>query len=981
MGKCTGQDNLTPKQHRGGNKCHAPHPKRPRSEKLQSQEDWASIRPAGFCTKATMILTILLLLLVFADCAYHPSDAVGNTPESEDKLVLPSSRVLQDQRQDRWADQAERDVTPTPVATPRSTLQPIIETTIKSSSDSPAPNPVLAPATLPDESLASSPSDAPSAKFSDFPSSIPSFSPSRSPVVAPSQEPTNLPSGTPSEEAKSLEPSIFPTDGFTLGLESKAEKQNEVSMVPIVSPISFKARLEGVREDDIDDLLPRVATIWRAFFKDTLEQRFGKVSFVSVQLVVTADDQRRRLRMLQRDNVVEVLDIYARGQINMQFDNEEADTKKQELLSFLDGKITGENLQNALTSSNTNFEVSVEGEDEDETASDDRPKLWEIILGFSILAVAVGTIIFWAVIFWRKRQKRIRKRKLASVRNATMSVQSSGRAPTGMKSSAFLDHSTPSTPVKILPLSEGPRQSTPALFPKSKIFLGRALTEKDNDDDDSDYKGQGSDDSDAGSEFGRQLREAASLDKASWEEFQRQKRALEVAARSGISSGGEHDGLSDRINVSMYDAGEGDGHEGIEVEHGGMHPMFFPYGDEKQNMANNGITRPKQVNSSHSSSGLKNTSKSSTNGADRYGTQDHGDFEPYGDSKDISLVGFSSRNPQRFGRQEFSDHGSSDEPSSSSLRASPTGSSWSGGDLTDMDEPVGTLSMLKEVEELSRYVQHYEQKRESRKMRELELKQREFDNKQRINLSISMDSQEREERNYRNYSAKSQSQQNPQFDTAGNRWAHRTETNKQENPAAKDGVEDSGNSRLNAYRFPQRSVLPASFESFHSSTDLSEGEDEGSHYLGIRPNYPLKSDNNSNIHHRRDHTAAGGDKPSDAENLRQSIPGKTDSASQYHRDRDLPPSVNPPGAATPDSKPSTRTRISVSREETRLQTSGSQEKAASNRVENPRLGQQFPSPPRNVRGKIGNIVNMFESKPHTAVVPPSPSVSAFMLLT
>jgi hypothetical protein len=881
-----------------------------------------------------MIHAVFFISMVMADCSNYPTHKVVHKSENKFLSLLTSLRLLQEQ-QEPWTNPDEIDVTPAPFARTNPTMQPAMQTVIPPSSNLPTSKPISVPTPIniftPQPTIKVPPevppSSAPSVKFTEFPSQRPSLRPSQNPVAVPSQAPTVFPSNVPSQEPQSVSPSNNPTELVTDGSES--EEGENVSLTTVSLPMTFKARLEGVRESDIDELLPRVATVWRTFIREAVEEEFGPSSFASLELTVTAE--RRRLRLLQTDRVFDLLDISARGQLSMRFDDDEADTKRQEVRSFLDETISRENLQNALTSSDTNFEVTVEGQNENQPVVDEKPKLWEIILGFTILAIALGTFVFWAMFFWRKRQKKVRKKKLAAIRNAPISVNDMGSSDAQSNSPLNQTKYQTLAPMMIRPRAEGPRQSILALSdPNLNSFIGRTLTDKDSDDGTAN-RGPGGDESDTGSEFGHQLRMAASLDKASWAEFQRQKLALERASRSGISSGGEHDGICDRYHIG----GEGE-HQGIEVEHNGIHPT-----DEKKMQS------------------LR--SKSSSSKADRYGTQDHGDSEPYGDSKDIASATFPDKARYLFSRQSLSDPASSDGQSETSFRVSPTDSSWSGGDLTDMDEPLATLSMLKEVEELSQYVQQYEQKRESRKMRELELKQREFHNKQRIQLSMSASSQDRGAR---------QLHERGTLSMYSERLLDAPTLRRSQSSPLKQGVLTDqagtvypGDRPREAYAIPQRSVLPSSFESFHS-TELSDGEDDVSQRLGITPQYPLVSDNNSNRKSSRD---AKAQRPLEGEKLSQgALRGNVEGqpkqsgphASMHH-------TLN--GTIFQEPKPSARS----------LRTqSGDLHIHEYYQDEAQRLGRSETLPSRSAQGKISNIVTMFESKPHTAVVPPSPSVSS-----
>ncbi|GAX16964.1 hypothetical protein FisN_5Hh342 [Fistulifera solaris] len=878
-----------------------------------------------------MMHIVFFIALVMADASNVPIHKVFiHKSQNRFRTLLTSLRLLQEQ-QEPWTNPDEIDVTPAPFARKSPTRQPVMQPIIPPPSNPPTskPFPIPTPIIIFTPQPTMPPSSAPSVKITESPSQRPTIRPSQSPVAAPSQAPTLFPSHVPSQEPLSVSPSIHPTDRMTTGSES--EEGENPSLTTVSLPMTFKARLEGVRESDIDELLPRVATVWRTFIREAVEDEFGPSSFSSLELAVTAE--RRRLRVLQTDGVVDFLNIAARGQLVMRFDDEEADTKRQEVRSFLDETISRENLQNALTSSDTNFEVTVDGENESQQVVDEKPKLWEIILGFSILAIALGTLVFWAMFFWRKRQKKLRKKKLAAIRSAPMSVNDMGSsvAQPPMPPAKYQTFA----PVTVRPLAEGPRQNILARNDTNlDSFIKRALTDKESDDDAAN-RGPSSDESDTGSEFGRQLRMAASLDKASWEEFQRQKQALERVSRSGISSGGEHDGTSDRYNLG----GEGE-QQGIEVEHNGIHPTVTYAGDEKRMQSSR--------------------SKGSSSKADRYGTQDHGDSEPYGDAKDIASATFPDKARYLFSSQNLNDPDSSDDQSETSFRVSPTDSSWSGGDLTDMDEPLATLSMLKEVEELSQYVQQYEQKRESRKMRELELKQREFHNKQRLQLSMSASSPDREERQL--YERGTRSMYSERILDAHTVRRSQSSPSKQGGLTYQAGTDYPGDRPREAYAIPQRSVLPSSFESFHS-TDLSDGEDDVSQRLGITPQYPLVSDNNSNRKSSRD---AKAERPLEDEKLSQGarrgdvegLPQQSGShASVYHASS---------GTTSQEPKPFAQSLRAQSQGEDPNSHEYHQNDAK-------RLVRSVTLPSRTAQGKITNIVTMFESKPHTAVVPPSPT--------
>jgi hypothetical protein len=152
--------------------------------------------------------------------------------------------------------------------------------------------------------------------------------------------------------------------------------------------------------------------------------------------------------------------------------------------------------------------VSAVGRTQNEdNASTDKPSLVDIIIGFTIVVIALASLVFWGLVLHRKRKKKRKKR-------ARMTAVSQSKMRMAMSSPS------PSRP----PLPQMPM----------------TIEATSSDGSKSSYKGVGSgDEGDAASDpFGRELEQAASLDQAAWEDFQRQKQAMDEGQRVYASSPG-----------------------------------------------------------------------------------------------------------------------------------------------------------------------------------------------------------------------------------------------------------------------------------------------------------------------------------------------------------------------------------------------------------------------------------------------------------
>ena len=142
----------------------------------------------------------------------------------------------------------------------------------------------------------------------------------------------------------------------------------------------------------------------------------------------------------------------------------------------------------------------------------ERPSTLSIIFGFILTAIAIMSLIAYAYIFYRKRQKRLRKKK---------KMQDSITFPP-----AILPKQSPNYQCKMSPNAQSVSASRSSPRRSKTMILSRAQSSHS---EETSYKGL---ESSIGSEdisdlFANELKLAASLDQQAWDEFQRKKEALE----------------------------------------------------------------------------------------------------------------------------------------------------------------------------------------------------------------------------------------------------------------------------------------------------------------------------------------------------------------------------------------------------------------------------------------------------------------------
>jgi hypothetical protein len=347
-------------------------------------------------------------------------------------------------------------------------------------------------------------------------------------------------------------------------------------------PIDFTADVvlpETVLSNDtasVNVFAARVAGIWERYLGAVLQEQAGLEEFVSwigIDLTVvpgavpnatSADgitSRRLALQLRQRwlqdnvdggnDSLVSSIRLTTSGAAAFLIEPKQVNGKKflARMQQILDKALTKEQLQAALANGGNAATVSAVArtQENENNGSTDKPSMADIIIGFTIVAIALATLVFWGVVLHRKREKKRKKRdRMTSMSQSKMRM------------------------------TMPPSPSRPPL-PQMPMTI--AATSSDGSK--SSYKGVDSgDEGDAASDFGRELEQAASLDQAAWEDFQRQKQAMDEGQRVYASSPGRSVYQTVGIASSPYRANSGQ-EQGVEVDAGGIpRTSSFPYGDE-----------------------------------------------------------------------------------------------------------------------------------------------------------------------------------------------------------------------------------------------------------------------------------------------------------------------------------------------------------------------------------------------------------------
>ena len=468
--------------------------------------------------------------------------------------------------------------------------------------------------------------------------------------------------------------------------------------------VSYNVVLTTVRDIDIDDLLGSMKTgmedyvfrSLRALEQDNEDIQIRKVALDVSLLARRAMLRRRRLQDESQDVTVEV-----DGSIQYDLDEESDNITSEEAESLLEEGLTAslreDKLEEAFIDVKevlgiTGVEIVEERDTDDGSNGDDdgsnakssgigngsfpsgstanedeleRPSTLSIAFGFALTGIAFLGLVAYGYIFYRKRQKRLRRKKQ-------------------MKES--IQYHLPSPKV-----SPAKRSSphTPARQPPPTTTMNAVTPGKNGDDssDGSSYDGLESESEAPSDSFARELQQAASLDEQAWEDFQRKKDALgrnEVIRATDVGSAfGQYDSRSQKPKSP----GQGSARAGNVAK-------SFPYGDEID-VEEEGIEWTGGKYSVQRGNDNGNRSLVSTRAEEK--KDEWGSDE--GQQRQQPLASATTASILESIQRDLAMHGTNIDPEPNRE------------DLTSSD-------VVLEVERLSRYVKRYEKRKERRSQRE-----------------------------------------------------------------------------------------------------------------------------------------------------------------------------------------------------------------------------------------------------------------------
>ena len=570
---------------------------------------------------STFICVILCWMIALSPIPTLGDDGSAPTPftipnirvdyvEYRGGIVIPSFLLVED---------PEIDVTPSPTASKQPTRLPTRNPTVTTPAPVPPPTnaPIIPPTSAPIVTTANPTTPAPVIISTATPTSSPIISTS-APIAPTTMEPSVYPSLQPivvtdqPSMVMSVEPSFPPSAApitvtlapiTNLPSSSPSLQPTEIAPPPrqfvnVTVPLGFNVDVMIQREnmDDGDHemtaALMRMEEIWENALLEYYTNAFSgreAIRPTSVDLTVSQQQQRRRRsvgisthqhhRAAQQTNG-ETITIQATGDASFAVDELSVDTdgfvtRAEEQLPLA---LTANRLQEAIDDAGASDIVTVVSEistiptpvepelDTDDGTTDEKspstnrqPSKAEIVLGFTLLVLTIASLVFWSHVLWQKRKKRLRQRRLESLRKMqSLTYQSS------------LDQSLPPIGSNNIEAPTVHNRSAVDLPPESGIPKAETYEGTSGDED------RMSDESDP---FARELQKAASFDRAAWEAFERNKTPQKG---NGDSVANSDVGIARMSNVSVYDTNGGDIRDiGVEVQPRNV--GSFPYGDENQN--------------------------------------------------------------------------------------------------------------------------------------------------------------------------------------------------------------------------------------------------------------------------------------------------------------------------------------------------------------------------------------------------------------
>lgn len=451
-------------------------------------------------------------------------------------------------------------------------------------------------------------SKRPTSASTVFPTETPSNGPTRQATSRPTRKPSIAPVSAPLPSAvpsQTYQPSprnlqtVFPSSPIPV---------EDVPITPFAVSLAFT---DPLSQSDVEASASELQTVLSDYLLRELagQDLPGGIAFTDFNLTVSPSGNstrsiasRRRVRKLQDETVYQIYNYTVGGtadvsnpggegvqsgaltrsvdsSINSAFGGSE---KQAELSSYVQDHPDSNVLSNAVQTGVVTQALPPEN------GGTKKPTIVAIVFGFILVFLAVLSLLFYAVTFWKGYKKRAaqRKRERQGVHAvSTKASQINGQTPQPAQA-----------------------QAVPGFLASSSI---RPVKE-DSSEEGSSYQGVDSDSEKGSDAFARELKLAASLDKRAWEDYQRKLKSLEhqglvlgnepetsrsIGRAAGASSGRALDGAG--MYGTSYDPDdESDTDEGFEITDAGSTLIIgpvetesddyrsvisgntFPYGDE-----------------------------------------------------------------------------------------------------------------------------------------------------------------------------------------------------------------------------------------------------------------------------------------------------------------------------------------------------------------------------------------------------------------
>jgi hypothetical protein len=432
--------------------------------------------------------------------------------------------------------------------------------------------------------------------------------------------------------------------------------------------------------------------------------------------------------------------------------------------------------QNTTTSTTTSFSSTTSNNTELT-----RPSTLSIIFGFVLTGIATLGLVGYGYLFYRKRKKYLRKKRQRKesiaypAMTTTTMMTRSPFAPSPAKittaTTATSNVFPPPSPSRGGPTSSG----LPGVLPQTMILTPVGAAE-DTFSEDTSYKGLESSlgSEDASDAFAKELQKAASLDQQAWDEYQRRKEAWDINTNQSIPTttpnhesptnigtgsaspvvtdyqardNNKNNNINNKKNnnnnkkvpqsllgtqnLSSDEEGMLDYPEGIETDLEGKPSVVrsYPYGDERIGKYNNNNNNNNDDNDEDDDDEWVENPR--TLRSQRYHVEEK-QWEPYSsalptsadpivmeEKKDeMSPSGFFAKELQNIERDLVRFGGKpGTENTTTGDTAAATVQPVEDGLLSNMD-------IMSELEELSKYVRRYEQRKSRKVKREMEVLER-----------------------------------------------------------------------------------------------------------------------------------------------------------------------------------------------------------------------------------------------------------------